>query len=122
MNLLDYYNLLIETIIDFHQRCKTKRDNFGGTDFPESFNIDGPFYAGIITPCIHYCMGGISINKKGELIKNEGKILEGLYGVGEVTGGVHGGNRLGGNSLIECVIFGRIVAKSITQYINKLEK
>lgn len=63
-------------------------------------------------------MGGISINKKGEWIKKDDKILK-RYGVGEVTGGVHGGNRLGGNSLVECVIFGRIVAKSINLKNNQ---
>lgn len=110
----------METIIDFKSSCKSKNDIFGRISFPPKFSIDGPFYAGIITPCIHYCIGGVCINKNGEWIKNNRDILKGLDAAGEITGGFHGGNRLGGNSLIECVVFGRRVAKSATSYINKI--
>ena len=121
-NLLDYYYSLVETIIAFKSSCKSKNDIFGRASFPPKFSIDGPFYAGIITPCIHYCMGGVCINKDGELIKNNGEILKGLFAAGEITGGVHGGNRLGGNSLMECIVFGRRVAKSAINYIKILEE
>ena len=65
-------------------------------------------------------MGGIKINKDGEIINDDGKVIKGLYGAGEVTGGVHGGNRLGGNSLLECAVFGRRCARSAYQFIKGL--
>merc|ERR1711907_416190 len=66
-----------------------------------------PFYVAIITPVIHYCMGGLETTVKGECVRN-GKPLPGLYVAGEAAGGVHGNNRLGGNSLLDCVVFGRV--------------
>ena len=62
------------------------------------------------------------MTQNGELIKTDGKIMNVLFGAGEVTGGVHGGNRLGGNSLLECAVFGRRAAKSAIKYIEKLKK
>ena len=71
----------------------------------------------IITPSIHYTMGGLKMNNKGEILNPENKTIYGLYGAGEVTGGVHGGNRLGGNSLAECGVYGRISADSAVEYL-----
>ena len=65
-------------------------------------------------------MYGQKINKKVVLIKNNEDVILGLYGAGEITGGVHGGNRLGGITLIQCFIFGRITAKNSVDYINNL--
>lgn len=70
-----------------------------------------------VTPSIHYTMGGININSVGEVqeriesIVGSHRRIRGLYACGEVTGGVHGGNRLGGNSLLECVVFGRLAGE-----------
>merc|ERR1740117_1472986 len=65
------------------------------------------FYVAIITPVIHYCMGGLEIDVNSSCIASNGKVFPGLYAAGEVVGGVHGNNRLGGNSLLDCVVFGR---------------
>lgn len=111
----------MESLIEFKAICKSKNDQFGRTSFPDKFSIDGPFYTGLIIPCIHYCMGGVSISKDGELIKTDGEIMQGVYDAGEVTGDVHGGNRLGGNSLMECVILDRRVAKAALNYFLKLK-
>merc|ERR1712050_515659 len=70
-----------------------------------------PFYVAIITPVIHYCMGGLEITVDGECVKS-GKALQGLYVAGEAAGGVHGNNRLGGNSLLDCVVFGRVAGRA----------
>merc|ERR1712193_135086 len=70
-----------------------------------------PFYVAIITPVIHYCMGGAEVNAKGEVISKSG-VIPGLYAAGEIAGGVHGNNRLGGNSLLDCVVFGRVAGKA----------
>jgi len=76
-----------------------------------------PFYVAIITPVIHYCMGGLQTSVDGECVKPGGKIVPGLYVAGEAAGGVHGNNRLGGNSLLDCVVFGRVSGRSCSKYI-----
>merc|ERR1719359_546173 len=75
-----------------------------------------PFYVAIITPVIHYCMGGLEIDAEVAVMGKNGKI-KGLYCAGEVAGGVHGNNRLGGNSLLDCVVFGRVTGVAATKYI-----
>jgi aromatic-L-amino-acid decarboxylase len=65
-------------------------------------------YTGQVTPVIHFTMGGVVIDEHGRVIGAEGTPIDGLWAAGEVTGGVHGQNRLGGSSLLECVVFGRI--------------
>jgi len=76
-----------------------------------------PFYVAIITPVIHYCMGGLEIDVHSRVLADNGKAIPGLYAAGEVAGGVHGNNRLGGNSLLDCVVFGRVSGKHCAQYI-----
>lgn len=71
------------------------------------------FYAGMVTPVLHYCMGGITIDKEGNVLNEDRQPIRGLHAAGEVTGGVHGNNRLGGNSLLECTVYGTIVGKKI---------
>merc|ERR1712048_342209 len=70
-----------------------------------------PFYVAIITPVIHYCMGGLEIDVNSMCMDSNGKGINGLYAAGEVAGGVHGNNRLGGNSLLDCVVFGRVAGR-----------
>merc|ERR1712196_638375 len=67
-----------------------------------------PFYVAIITPVIHYCMGGLEVDVDSAVLGPTGKAIPGLYAAGEVAGGIHGNNRLGGNSLLDCVVFGRV--------------
>merc|ERR1712232_1317026 len=74
------------------------------------------FYVAIITPVIHYCMGGLEIDADGAVLGKSG-VIKGLYCAGEVAGGVHGNNRLGGNSLLDCVVFGRVTGIAATKYI-----
>jgi len=76
-----------------------------------------PFYVAIITPVIHYCMGGLEIDVNSAALTNNGKAIPGLYAAGEVAGGVHGNNRLGGNSLLDCVVFGRVAGKHAAKYM-----
>merc|ERR1712078_436304 len=78
-----------------------------------------PFYVAIITPVIHYCMGGLEVTADAEVISKNG-VIPGLYAAGEIAGGVHGNNRLGGNSLLDCVVFGRVAGKAATKYIHVL--
>jgi succinate dehydrogenase/fumarate reductase flavoprotein subunit len=70
--------------------------------------LEPPFYLAMVSPVIHYTMGGLKINKRAQVLDSRDRPIEGLYAAGEVTGGIHGRNRLAGNSLLECVVFGRI--------------
>merc|ERR1712039_40920 len=74
-----------------------------------------PFHVAIITPSIHYCMGGLEISPDGE-VKGKNGVIHGLYAAGEIAGGVHGNNRLGGSSLLDCVVYGRVCAKAAIKY------
>merc|ERR1712032_1487220 len=76
-----------------------------------------PFYVAIITPVIHYCMGGAEVDKNSNVIGSKGDAIPGLYAAGELAGGVHGNNRLGGNSLLDCVVFGRVAGKHCAKYM-----
>jgi len=107
------------TIKQYEEAQKIGKDQFGKTVFPSTFNFEKGVFAGRITPAIHYTMGGLKINEKGCILQENGEIIEGLYGAGEVTGGVHGGNRLGANSLLECLAFGRIAGKNAGIFILK---
>ncbi|KAG0663417.1 Osmotic growth protein 1 [Maudiozyma exigua] len=95
-----------------------KNDEFGRplvvNDFGTTVTPETEIYVGEITPVVHFTMGGATINERAQIVdKNENVLAKGLYAAGEVSGGVHGSNRLGGSSLLECVIFGRIAANSI---------
>jgi len=70
--------------------------------------VKGPFYGIAQWPAVHHCMGGLRINKDAQIIDIWGKPIPGLYAAGEVTGGIHGSNRLGSNAIPDCVVFGRI--------------
>merc|ERR1719390_397740 len=75
------------------------------------------FYVAIITPVIHYCMGGLAIDDKSRVLNMKNQAIPGLYAAGEIAGGVHGNNRLGGNSLLDCVVFGRVAAEDCAKYM-----
>merc|ERR1712087_618636 len=74
---------------------------------------EGTLVAGWITPVLHYTMGGITMDETCAVLRADGSRIPNLHAAGEVTGGVHGNNRLGGNSLLECTVFGTIVGKHI---------
>merc|ERR1719199_132801 len=84
---------------------------------PGSVVATEPFYVAIITPVIHYCMGGLEVDADGAVLAQNGRAIKGLYCAGEVAGGVHGNNRLGGNSLLDCVVFGRVTGVAAAKYI-----
>merc|ERR1712087_735825 len=75
------------------------------------------FYVAIITPVIHYCMGGLEIDVDSAVCGADGNAIPGLYAAGEIAGGVHGNNRLGGNSLLDCVVFGRVAGLAACRYM-----
>ncbi|RHZ65994.1 putative FAD dependent oxidoreductase [Aspergillus thermomutatus] len=76
-------------------------------------------YAGQVTPVVHFTMGGVMIDEHSRVLGANGIPMEGLWAAGEVTGGVHGQNRLGGSSLLECVVFGRIAGNEAAEWHKK---
>lgn len=92
-----------------------KDEAFGRPEMVIALN-KAPFYAALISPGIHHCMGGVTINTKAEVQNKQGKSIPGFYAAGEVTGGVHGGNRIGGNAVADIVTFGRIAGTNAAAY------
>ena len=91
------------------------KDAFGRADMPR--NLDqAPFYAIMVTPAVHHTMGGIKIDSKTQVYNTKGQVVPGLFAAGEITGGVHGGNRLGGNAQADIVTFGRIAGQQSDIY------
>lgn len=85
-------------------------------DKMQSDLAEGPYYVGPVGPGIHHTMGGVKINENAEVLDIEGNPIPGVFAAGEVTGGVHGGNRLGGNAVTDIVTFGRIAGASAAAY------
>ena len=78
--------------------------------------MDDSFHVAFITPVIHYCMGGLKIDATARVLsKKTGKAVGMLYGAGEINGGVHGQNRLGGSSLLDCIVYGRVAGRTATR-------
>lgn len=95
-----------------------KKDPFGKKFFHNlPFDINDEFHVALMQPVLHFTMGGVEINDKAEVLNHEGKPFEGLYACGELAGGVHGANRLGGSSLLGCVVYGRVAGDSASQYM-----
>lgn len=88
---------------------KVKKDRFGFTKSMASDApfTEGPYFATMLVPAVHHTMGGIRINVKTQVLDANGKIIPGLYAAGEVTGGVHGDNRVGGNGIADAMVFGK---------------
>lgn len=80
-------------------------------------DINDDFHVSIMQPVLHFTMGGIEINDKAQVLDADGQPFEGLFACGEVAGGVHGANRLGGSSLLGCVVYGRVAGESASQHM-----
>ena len=105
------YENLKKSVDQFNNSVKNGKDPLGRTVFDKEFGV-GPFYAGLTSPMVHHTMGGIEINENAEVIDANGNVIPGLFAAGEVTGGIHGSNRLGGNAIADIVVFGRIAGRS----------
>ncbi|MDY2656116.1 MAG: flavocytochrome c [Candidatus Limiplasma sp.] len=106
---------LIAAVEDFNAHVASgEPDAFGRTLYETPID-NGPFYAAPRVPTVHHTMGGVRINQYAQVINENGAIIPGLYAAGEVTGGIHGANRLGGNALTDTVVFGRIAGDSASQ-------
>ena len=113
-------SVLAETLKTWNQAVANKNDaEFGRDTCMENDLSVGPFYAIKIAPGIHHTMGGVKIDTKCQVINTDGKVIPGLYAAGEVTGGVHGGNRIGGNAVADIVVFGQVASDSAVEYCDK---
>ena len=109
---------LKETMDKFAATVKNKEaDEFGreGVEVPLT---KAKFYACLCAPAVHHTMGGLKINTKAEVLTDKDAAIPGLFAAGEVTGGVHGANRLGGNAVTDIVVFGRTAGSSAYAYLT----
>lgn len=102
---------LKQSVDTFNRSVAGEADPFGRKLFEYPFD-KGPFYAGASVAVIHHTMGGIEINPNCEVLDTEGNVIPGFYAAGEVTGGIHGANRLGGNAIADIIVFGRIAGQN----------
>lgn len=106
------------TMAKYAEEQKAGKDtDFGRPNMPQALQT-APFWAVKVQPAIHHTMGGVKIDTKAEVIGVNGKPIPGFFAAGEVTGGVHGGNRLGGNAQADIVTFGRIAGQSANAYLK----
>ncbi|RAK98442.1 putative FAD dependent oxidoreductase [Aspergillus ibericus CBS 121593] len=101
-----------------------KKDEFGRESFGNwtitEVKPESVVYVGKVTPVVHFTMGGVVINELSQVLDAQGRPIPGLWAAGEITGGLHGQNRLGGSSLLECVVFGRIAGDEAAAFYKGL--
>ena len=111
---------LAATVDEWNKAVENHKDKeFGRTTGMDRELNRGPYYAIHIHPAIHYTMGGIHINTETQVLDTNGNVIKGLYAAGEVSGGLHGNNRIGGNSVAETVIFGRQAGIQMAKYARE---
>lgn len=99
--------VLNETITEWNTAVENQKDAQFGRQTGMRTLDTAPFYAIHVAPAVHYTMGGIHIDKETHVLDENGNIIPGLFAAGEVAGGLHGNNRVGGNSIAETIVFGR---------------
>lgn len=120
------FSKLQETLKEYNEAASGKsEDKFNKKYFPTTpfkMKVENNYHVAFITRVLHFTMGGVKINDKGQVLYSAGeseKAFSGLYAAGEVAGGVHGHNRLGGSSLLACVVYGRLAADQATSFLMK---
>ena len=107
---------LVATMKQYNEYVKAGKDTeFNKNILPREL-IKAPYYAIEVSPAVHHTMGGVSINTSAEVLTADGKVIKGLYAAGEITGGVHGANRIGGNAMTDITVFGKIAGESAAEY------
>lgn len=112
---------LKQTVAIWNQAVENHDDaEFGRTTGMDRGITNPGFFAIHIAPAIHYTMGGIHITPKTQVLDGNGDIIKGLFAAGEVAGGLHGNNRVGGNSIAETIVFGRQAGQQVALYARSL--
>lgn len=107
---------LLKTVETFNENSKKEED--------PDFNLrmlgwtveEGPFYMLKAAPAVHHTMGGLKINTEAEVLTKDDQVIDGLYAAGEVTGGIHGSNRLGSAAIADITVYGRIAGKNAAEH------
>ena len=105
---------LQKTVDDFNSYVDGETDPTGRTLFSTKL-VTGPFVATPRQPCVHHTMGGVTIDTECRVLDADGNAIPGLVAAGEITGGIHGGNRLGGNAVVDTVVFGKLAGETISK-------
>ncbi|XME03154.1 flavocytochrome c [Lachnospiraceae bacterium C1.1] len=107
-----------ETMNAWNECVDNKSDpEYGRTSFADKLDT-APYYAINVTPGIHHTMGGLKINSNTEVLDESGNVIPGFFAAGEVTGGVHGANRLGGNAVCDFTVYGRIAGQNSAAFVK----
>ena len=109
---------LANTVTTYSTYVANGEDTDFGRESMESDLSTSKYYAALCAPAVHHTMGGLKIDTTSQVLDTQGNAIQGLYAAGEVTGGVHGGNRLGGNAVLDIVVFGRIAGESAVSYVE----
>ncbi len=108
---LNKYNEAVKTKVDSEFNKKTLPKELTGTKY----------YAIEISPAVHHTMGGVRINTNAEVLGKNGRPIKGLYAAGEVTGGIHGANRIGGNAVADITVFGKIAGENAATFSKSVK-
>ncbi|RUS14359.1 FAD binding domain-containing protein [Endogone sp. FLAS-F59071] len=110
---------LEKTFEDYNDIAAGKKKDPWGKKYFQNVPIKttDDFYVALMQPVLHYTMGGVEITPESEIKSTSGSPIPGLFAAGEMCGGVHGANRLGGSSLLGCVVFGRVAGNSATRHL-----
>lgn len=111
---------LEETVATYNTYVEASEDaDFGRSTMTTTLS-KAPYYAVEVGPAVHHTIGGLKINTQAQVINEAGEVIDGLYAAGEVTGGFHGANRLGGNALADITTYGRIAgANAAAESVEK---
>lgn len=110
---------LAETLLQYGELQAAGSDTeFGREDMAQPLN-QPKYYAALCAPAVHHTMGGVKINPATQVLKADGTAIPGLFAAGEVVGGVHGANRLGGNAVTDIVVFGRVAGSAAGAYVKE---
>jgi len=114
--------VLVDTIKKYNSYVDAGSDPEFGKDVFDLKAVKAPFYATPRKPAVHHTMGGLKIDTGTHVLNKDGKVIDGLYAAGEVAGGLHAGNRLGGNSLADIFTFGRIAGENSVDDKQRVEQ
>lgn len=107
---------LVDTMAKYNGYVKAGEDkDFGKTALPREL-VKAPFYAIEVSPAVHHTMGGVRINTNAEVLTADGKVIPGLFAAGEITSGVHGANRIGGNAVTDITVYGKTAGENAADF------
>lgn len=109
---------LKSTMETYEKAVKAGVDEAFGRQHLDQSLAEGPYYALKVTPGVHHTMGGLTIDTKTHVLDEQGETIKGLYAAGEVVGGVHGGNRIGGNAVADIIVFGKIAGQTASEELK----